>query len=314
MGSVRFEILAANHSAAERDAIVMRAVQNGQVPNWVSHNWTSLTIVDDKGNALELFFMRDALAILDDDGSVLYIPVRIATAQAIADHLGAVIVTPKMVDAIFHDSRCQRVPFQGIPGLFTSKDPVKLAADELYMQSSDAMLFHSDSVNSKADRFAPLVMGHSKCLAIGPKLSRLGIYGGYGGTVNGWAIQSYPGPHDAEWCDYSQLLNLCSLDCVFNGSKVRLDKDIFERADRVGLVDYGASPFTPRWPTNGASVVGGGGFVPGAPPGASTPATGGRRMLDRSSVGLGGANLGEALFTSFALPVLSALAQSQGKK
>jgi len=304
--SVRSQILAANHNTAERDAIVMRAVQEGRIPSWVKSGWTSLTTVDSIGNKLELFFMRDALAILDDDESLLYIPPSIATAQAIADHLGAVILTPKLADLVFHDSRTQRVPFQGIPGLF--KDPKKASQDEQYMQSSEAMLFHSDSINAKIDRSAPLVMGHSKLIAIGPNLNHLGIYGGYGGTVHGWAIQSYPGPHDANWVDYSQLLNLVSLDAVYNGSKVSLSKDVFERADRVGLVSYEGVPFTPRWPTNGGSSGSGGAKSPGTStttPGGATG--GGRRLLDRSNVG-GPANLAEALFTSIALPVLGALA------
>lgn len=268
--SLRSDILAANRDTATRDRIVKEAVRTKQTPSWVWSKWTSKTIVDASGK-LELFFMRDALAI-GTDSEPLYVPTTIGTAQEIADMLGAIILSPKLIDDVFADTRTQKVPFQGIPGLF--KEPGK---DEAYMQSSEAMLYHSDSINKVVDKSRSLVMGHSKCLALGPALSRLGIYGGYGGSVHGWGIQSYPGPHDASWVDYSQQLNLVSRMCVHNGVETNL-ASIFATPSLSHLTSYNGA-FTPHWPTGVGS--GGGGATP-PKGGPLVPPTGKPASLARS--------------------------------
>lgn len=261
--TLRSDILAANHDTATRDSIVRGAVASRNTPSWVWNNWTSKTLVDATGGKLELFFMRDALAI-GSESDPLYIPVSIGAAQEIATILGGIIMSPKLIDDMFSDTRTQRIPFQGIPGLFS--DPKKQKEDELYMQSSEAMLFHSDSINKVVDRSRSLVMGHSKCLALGPGLSKLGIYGGYGGSVHGWAIQGYPGPHNASWVDYSQQLNLVSRTCIHKGVKTNL-ASIFATPALAHLVSYNGA-FVPQWPTGPS--LGGGGAAP--PTGGGTKA------------------------------------------
>ena len=78
------------------------------------HNWASLA-VQHSGHTIELEVSEDALAIGDATDNVR-INVMATTAQRIADHLDALLLTPRLADLIREHAAVKLSPSNRTPG------------------------------------------------------------------------------------------------------------------------------------------------------------------------------------------------------
>jgi len=103
-----------------------------------------------------------------------------------------------------------------------------------------------------------LIVGEAKNVVCGPNLngSKVAIYGGYvsqpcvpSGYVDGFFCQSYPGPHEETWVDYSQGAQLVWDTAILNGQQVSL-RDIFVDP-KLHILVSNQGPFSPHFPNVG---------------------------------------------------------------
>lgn len=298
MGRSGSELAAAWRTLApdEREAAILASVKARELPSFVtSQTWPTLNrviTVDGKTHALFLYMLP--FLAYGTDADPLWYPCREDTAQSIADELGAIILTPTLVREFFAASAA-KIPLQVPPLLGTLKG----AAHDAYMQSPQAFEMHSALVNAEigksiASGIIPspaYASGHSKNLVLGPHLdgSHIAIYGGFNASLgyalpdgtwhpatDGWAWQSYPGPHVLSWIDDSQLVGFVFRRGFLDGVETDV-AGIFEDPVLYPLVadatpqTKSAGPFPARFPTSFSpgkvgTMGGGGGGSPSPSP------------------------------------------------
>jgi hypothetical protein len=199
---------------AQREEAVLEAVSAGNVPAFqrtlCAVNVTN--VFDGKTNVATFFAAPDYLAVGSDEDYFLT-PVSPNTAQKIADRLGCVLPTRKMVDAIY------------------AAAPVKLKPEPISpspaMTTVSIFSLHNGIVRSQRAVFldshppGTLVAGHKKDVVISARLAgvtnRVAIYGWH--QTNGVPIQPLFLGHTAAWVDYSQCVRLISQSMLVNGEK-----------------------------------------------------------------------------------------------
>jgi hypothetical protein len=213
-----------------REAEILAAVKDGSARiRWgtIESAW--------KDHTATLFVMRDALAVGTDDDFVR-VPVRCDTAQAIADHLGALLPTPHVADMIYDAADVKLAPMP-------QNTWVK---DNTMGQTSRVLEYHAlvqrglDAAGAQAGH---LLANMGKHWVITNRLwepGRKGFAANYGwhrGPTSADALwQPVEVGHGfAIWVDYSQLLQLVGPVMIVDGETMST-VDVMQSPDLYGLV------------------------------------------------------------------------------
>lgn len=178
-----------------REAAVVAEVRQGNVPGW----WRRF--VDVRLGEAVLAVSPDYVCIGHEEDYWLA-PLTPGTAQAIADELGCVLPTRKMVEAIWRAAPVKLAPAPIVPGKAMTTVPVFSQHNAtVRAQRQEALAEHPAGA---------LVAGHKKDVVITPRLEtsadRVAIYGWH--RPEGTAIQPLYLGHAATWADYSHGVRL----------------------------------------------------------------------------------------------------------
>ncbi len=159
----------------------------------------------------------DYLSIGSDD-DFLRIPLTRPASVQIAEHLGFVLPTRKIVDAIYEQAEFRFTPHPLPPGRM--------------MRSSVYYVRHNEIIESEhAGRpRGELVAGHKKDVVLTNRLvgtERIAIYGWH--RKDGKPIQGLSTVHDARYADYSHGVRLVYADMCVDGAKMSFYDVIADR-------------------------------------------------------------------------------------
>jgi hypothetical protein len=163
------------------------------------------------------------------DHDFLRVPMLAPTAQRIADALGCVLPTPRLVDTVFRHAR--HLP------------PVALEAGPL-MVSSDAYRLQDERVEAARRRLGirlgALVAGHKKDIVVSARLSpgRLAIYGFH--RESGEPVQPLSLVHSTKYVDYAQGVRLVHGAVRLEGAERAVADVLADGATAHWLSDEGA--------------------------------------------------------------------------
>ncbi|WP_172300338.1 hypothetical protein [Pseudoruegeria sp. HB172150] len=206
-----------NLSGHERDSVLERELLAGNMPGFL-RDLVPVTINGAvNGHALEITICvtPDYLAV-GDDSDFVRVPLGMAAAARVADHLGFILPTPRMVDLIYDQAEVQLPPEPMAPG----------AA----MTTTSYFMRHDRTVDNQAGPYGlhpvALIAGIKKDLVLSERLrkqpGRVAIYGWH--RSGGNPIQPLSLVHGAEYADYSHGIRLVSRIAFINGRPVALDK------------------------------------------------------------------------------------------
>lgn len=241
---------------------ILDAVASGRA----EHEWCPLQLADSSGNVLHLRVSCDALKI---DG--VRVNVDATVQQQVADRLGALLLTPKLVDEIYR--RSAKLP--------PSPQPITA--------SVEGMIAHSGRVDQLArDRQArtpPALANVGKDWVITKRLftpenvsaRKAANYGWLGTEVSKFPsvtglpiIQNIGLVHSRDHSDYSQQARFVHRKAIWNEQPVDLADVYIGRAPGTGLVSHeGALPGA-RMPDAGTTPP----TPTGPPPSTKTPSGG----------------------------------------
>lgn len=178
-----------------REAAVVTAVRNGHVPSW----WRRF--VEVKLGEAVISVSPDYVCIGTED-DYWFAPLTPAAAQAVADELGCVLPTRKMVEAIWRAAPLKLEPVPIMPSKAMTTVPVFSQHTMMVREQRDGARV--------AYPFGTLVAGHKKDVVITPRLEttpdRVAIYGWQ--RKDGAVIQPLYLGHAATWADYSHGVRL----------------------------------------------------------------------------------------------------------
>ena len=219
-------------SVDEREKFVNTAAQAGMLPKSFL-KLTDVTIIgkDAKGrlHRLTVQVTPDYLA-LGTDQDPFRVPMRPGTAQTIADNMGFMLPTTKIVNEIYHDAR------------FTLK-PQFLKVSSA-MSSPQYFWRHNQMIETqlKGKQKGLLVAGHKKDIVVTKQLSyhpnQLAIYGWH--TIEGTPVQPLSLVHGARYVDYSHGVRFVSKQAWLDGIVVDLPTMLRDKNLAPILSDEGA--------------------------------------------------------------------------
>jgi hypothetical protein len=222
-------------SERDRDAAIRDALLGGNLPQFLR----SAVPIELIGRVIDGVVTRVTLCVLPDYLSVgttrdsLLVPMGLDTALAVAEALGFVLPTRRMVDAIYQQAVVRLSPQPLPPG------------DR--MRSTGYYVRHNELVqaqrSSAAAQPAALTAGHKKDLIITKQLwgtpGRVAIYGWHR-SANA-PIQPLSTVHGARYADYSHGVRLVSTTAFVDGKPT----SIFDlmRDDRFATLLSDEGPF-----------------------------------------------------------------------
>ena len=203
---------------ADREQVISSEILKGNAPasltNLYAVNLTN--VINGQTNTATIFVTRDYLSIGADADHFLT-PLTPATAQRIADELGCMLPTRKMVDAIYSAAQIKLAPQPIQPDAKMTTVPVFAAHNEIIRTQLVTL--------GKARISTALIAGHKKDVVISTKLAaltnRVAIYGWH--RTNGVAIQPLYLGHRADWADYSHGIRLVSQTMLLNGQRTNIN-------------------------------------------------------------------------------------------
>lgn len=212
-----------DESGPERDAAIVRQVLSGNVPNFL-RRLTPVsfagTLASGKSVLVTICVTPDYLSV-GNDRDYVRVPMGLAAAAKVADRLGFILPTTKMVDAIYQQAQVRLAPRPMTPGSRMSSTPYLLEHD----RALDAQLRKAGGDRSE------LVAGQKKDIVLTTRLKthpgRVAIYGWH--RPNGRPIQPLSTVHGASYADYSHGVRLVSRTAYVNGRQVPLDKVMSDR-------------------------------------------------------------------------------------
>jgi hypothetical protein len=194
-----------------RDSRVRSEILSGNLPGflrrWVPVTVSSATTAPEPVR-ITLCALPDYLAVGSDDDFV-YVPMGLEAALSVAERLGFLLPTPRLVDAIYEQSAVQLEPQPLPPG------------DD--MRSTDYFLYHNDLIREqravRGVELGELMAGHKKDLVLSARLwqhpGQVAIYGWHRDAHS--PIQPLSTVHGARYADYSHGVRLVSLTAYVNG-------------------------------------------------------------------------------------------------
>lgn len=196
-------------SPAAREQAIAREIANGNVPKFM-RQLKPVTL----DRHTTIWVTPDYLAIGSDQDFVR-IPMTPITAQQLADRFGAVLPTPKIVDAI------QRQASKKL-------SPLPLSVRGASMTSNDAYARHNKQIEQqlRGQHTGHIVSGHKKDVVLTnrlvPRPYRVAIYGWH--RKNGKAIQPLSLVHHNLYADYSHGIRLVAQTIQFHGRFVSINQ------------------------------------------------------------------------------------------
>lgn len=201
-----------------RDREILAEITRGNVPEFWRH-FVEIRVQTQTADRIDTAIYRvapDYLAVGTDEDYLL-VPMAPATAQAIADRLGCVLPTRKMVDDIYHSAAVKLAPSPMTPSP--------------QMTTMAAFVEHQVAVAGQRASFlglhplGALAAGHKKDVVITRQLesdsTKVAIYGWH--RPDGIAIQPLYTGHSAEWVDYSHGIRLVERSLVVNGKDTNIE-------------------------------------------------------------------------------------------
>lgn len=209
-----------------REAAVVTEVKNGHVPSW----WRRF--VEVKLGEAVILVAPDYVCVGTDDDYWLA-PLTPGAAQAVADELGCVLPTRKMVDAIWRAAPLKLEPVPIMPSKAMTTVPV-------FSQHTATVREQRDAARV-AHPFGTLVAGHKKDVVITPRLEmlpdRVAIYGWQ--RKDGAAIQPLYLGHAATWVDYSHGVRLVKRAMTVGGAATTVEAVLADAEKSALLSDEG---------------------------------------------------------------------------
>ena len=205
-----FATRVAHFDLAARETAVVAEVTRGNVPAF----WRRFVEVKVAGAAF--YVSPDYLAIGADDDYFLT-PLTPLTAQLIADQLGCVLPTRKMVDDIHRAAPLKLAPAPIAPSAAMTTVPVFVQHNATVREQRAAAL--------AAHPPGTLVAGHKKDVVLTPRLAaapgKVAIYGWH--RLDGSAIQPLYLGHSSSWVDYSHGARFVLRELLCNGARTTVD-------------------------------------------------------------------------------------------
>jgi hypothetical protein len=230
-----------------REKAIVAEIMAGNVPESWRH-FVAVTISRTVGNqkvTAEFMVAPDYLAV-GSDGDSLLTPLSPRSAQMIADRLGCVLPTRRMVDDIYHSAAVKLTPAPIPP----SPDMIKV---ETWVEHQ-AMIRKQ---RSELPSVPGLVAGDKKDVVVTNQLAtapgKVAIYGWH--RSDGSPIQPLYLGHTESWVDYSHGIRLIARAMKVNGKPTTVEEVLANPELSELLSDEGviANPRYPKLADDGAS-------------------------------------------------------------
>lgn len=216
--------------------------------------WVPITLTEG-ARTLTVWVSPDVFAV-GTDLDPFFVPLWPTTAQAIADVAKAILPSRKLAREIYKQADVKLSLYDSNPGEpwydMKAGTPRRIENSGAWIASNQKKVAAVMLNLAGRSRSSILIAGHSKDVITGPTLdgSRVRIYGGGGGKVDGWAVQPPSTIHEWSYSDYSHSARLVLRDAVLveGGSTKSVDLlDVFQNPALASLVsDEG--PYNPRIP------------------------------------------------------------------
>jgi hypothetical protein len=233
-------------SVEDRERTIVEEVLAGNVPSF-SRTLREIKIsrtINNNEYDLQIFALCDYVAIGSDE-DYFYTPMTPSTAQYLADRLGCILPTKKIVDIVYSAASVKLNP-QPIPP--SNK-----------MTTVPVFWDHTDSVKKQIDEegiervTGEIIGGHKKDVIISKKIyssdrsfERVVIYGWHWSVGN--PIQPVYNGHIAEYADYSHGIRLIFNSALLNGEEVNVtdilqDPELYILLSSEGVI---SKPYYPE--------------------------------------------------------------------
>lgn len=261
-----------------REDALLEAVKNDQYPSVFESpsDWIVVPIsgtVDGKEHLLEISVAPDFFAV-GTDADPFYIGAWPADAQQIANHFDAILPSKKLAREIAKSADVKVSLYDVNPGA-----PWYQGGTPKDIEASGAMIASNAKRDAKiraatTSRWKKLVAGHMKDIVLNPgSPTKVAIYGGYGGSVDGWAIQPFSTVHSWDYGpDYSHGIRLIKSQAQLDGESVDLRRLFTDPKLHVLVSDQGPMQAVLQPPTGSSGSSGG---APAGSGGGSIPKGGG---------------------------------------
>lgn len=214
---------------AQRDAAVADHVLSGNIPSFL-RDLAPVTIEGRNATGEEVkvtICVTPEYLSVGHDRDFVRVPMGLPAAVRIAEELGFLLPTTKMVDAIYSQAKVRLAP-----------SPMKPTSQ---MESTAYLVQHDATVDKQSEAHAPgigqLTAGQKKDLVLSNRLrakpGRVAIYGWH--RTNGKPIQPLSTVHGARYADYSHGVRLVSQTAFVDGKPVSL-KDIIQDRNLASVV------------------------------------------------------------------------------
>jgi hypothetical protein len=198
-----------------------REMQNealrGNVPTfWRKFVSVDMTgVVDGRRHHVVVYVAPDYFA-LGTDADYFLAPLSPLSAQKLADAMGCILPTPKMVDAIYHAAGVKLEPVRIAP----SREMISVPVFEQHNRS----IWEQREARLAAYPLGVLVAGHKKDVVLTPQLAgapgKVAIYGWHDRA--GRAIQPLYLGHTGTWVDYSHGIRFIHRTALLDGAEISL--------------------------------------------------------------------------------------------
>jgi hypothetical protein len=239
-----------SHTGTLREKQILKLVLTDKLyPSFLNKERFQKVVIVDGVNTIELFVSPDYVSI-GDDTSWLRMPMYPTTAQTIADAMGCLLPTKRLVDRIYAAGNIVVDPVTYRP---KANDP-RRDSTVVYLQNSNKIQSEILKlvVGGVYDQNRRLVVGHKKDIVLSNQLEHhegnVAIYGWHQ-KKNKQPIQNLNAvDHSNSYVDYSHGVRLISRLCTVNG----LVKDLLDVYQHpvYGPMLTGDSPLTwVKYPT-----------------------------------------------------------------
>lgn len=216
-------------SGPARDKAIVDQVLSGNLPSFL-RRLTPVTLAGKVASGAQVLITicvtPDYLAV-GDDRDFVRVPMGLAGAARVANELGFLLPTPKMVDAIYSQAKVHVAPSPMTPGS-------KMASTAYLLQHDQTVDQQRAKVSRQPDA---LTAGQKKDIVLTNRLlshpGRVAIYGWH--RPNGKPIQPLSTVHGASYADYSHGVRLVSRMAYVNGKEMPLS-EIMQDRDLASIV------------------------------------------------------------------------------
>ncbi len=229
---------------AERDQEIESAFLAGDAPDFL-RNFCPVTVTNTTDGITNVgtFFVAPDYIAIGSDTNYFLAPVSPGAAQRLADNLGCILPTRRMVDAIYAAAPVKLPPSSIPPSAAMTTVPVFAQHNQTIWAQRMAL--------TNSFPLGALVAGHKKDVVISARLAgltnRVAIYGWH--RTNGVPIQPLFLGHAWWWVDYSQCTRLVSDTMLVNGRKEPV-ADVLADPRLCGLISDEGVVKNPSYPTN----------------------------------------------------------------